>query len=182
MTTPERPIALGLGLAACQKGLSVGFTTAAALVSEMMEARDERRIEETLCLELLGSWAEQSGLNLETGARGAAPRYVREAERLMAEQVHEAPTVTDIATQLGISTRSLSEGFRRFRGITPHDYLTARRLDGLRKALQEAPPGETVSTIAAALGYVNLTAMTVSYRRRFGESPHQTLRSRPKAF
>jgi DNA replication protein DnaC len=35
---------LGLGLAACQKGLSVGFTTAAALVSEMMEARDERRL------------------------------------------------------------------------------------------------------------------------------------------
>ncbi len=35
-------MALSLGLAACQKGLSVGFTTAAALVSEMMEARDER--------------------------------------------------------------------------------------------------------------------------------------------
>ena len=31
-------------MAACQKGLSVGFTTAAALVSEMMEARDERRL------------------------------------------------------------------------------------------------------------------------------------------
>lgn len=139
----------------------------------------ERRIEETLCLELLRGWAEQSGLNLETGARGAAPRYVREAERLMVEQAHEAPTVTDIAAQLGISTRSLSEGFRRFRGITPHDYLTARRLDGLRKALERAAPGETVSSVAATLGYVNLTAMTVSYRERFGESPHQTLRSRP---
>ena len=33
-----------LGLAACQKGLSVGFTTAAALVHELMEARDERRL------------------------------------------------------------------------------------------------------------------------------------------
>ena len=36
--------ALGLGLAACQKGLSVSFTTAAALVHELMEARDERRL------------------------------------------------------------------------------------------------------------------------------------------
>ncbi|NEK54817.1 ATP-binding protein [Rhizobium leguminosarum] len=42
--TGKTPVALGLGLAACQKGLSVGFTTAAALVSEMMEARDERRL------------------------------------------------------------------------------------------------------------------------------------------
>lgn len=42
--TGKTHVALGLGLAACQKGLSVGFTTAAALVSEMMEARDERRL------------------------------------------------------------------------------------------------------------------------------------------
>ena len=35
---------VALGLAACQRGLSVGFTTAAALVHELMEARDERRL------------------------------------------------------------------------------------------------------------------------------------------
>ena len=37
-------VALGLGLAACQRGMSVGFTTAAALVHELMEARDEKRL------------------------------------------------------------------------------------------------------------------------------------------
>ena len=42
--TGKTHIALGLGLAACQKGLSVGFTTAAALVHELIEARDERRL------------------------------------------------------------------------------------------------------------------------------------------
>ena len=42
--TGKTHIALGLGLAACQRGLSVGFTTAAALVHEMMEVRDERRL------------------------------------------------------------------------------------------------------------------------------------------
>jgi len=42
--TGKTHVALGLGLAACQKGLSIGFTAAAALVSDMMEARDERRL------------------------------------------------------------------------------------------------------------------------------------------
>ena len=42
--TGKTHIALGLGLAACQKGLSVGFTTAAAMVHELIEARDERRL------------------------------------------------------------------------------------------------------------------------------------------
>jgi DNA replication protein DnaC len=40
----ETHIALGLGLAACQKGLPVGFTTAAALVHELIEARHEKRL------------------------------------------------------------------------------------------------------------------------------------------
>jgi DNA replication protein DnaC len=42
--TGKSHIALGLGLAACQKGLSVGFATAAALVHELLEARDEKRL------------------------------------------------------------------------------------------------------------------------------------------
>ena len=40
--TGKTHAALGLGLAACQRGLSVGFTTAAALVHELIEARDEQ--------------------------------------------------------------------------------------------------------------------------------------------
>ncbi len=42
--TGKTHVALGLGLAACQKGVTVGFTTASALVHELMEARDERRL------------------------------------------------------------------------------------------------------------------------------------------
>ena len=42
--TGKSHVALGLGLAACQKGLSVGFTTAAAVVHELIEARDEKRL------------------------------------------------------------------------------------------------------------------------------------------
>ena len=42
--TGKSHIGLGLGLAACQKGLSVGFTNAAAVVHELIEARDETRL------------------------------------------------------------------------------------------------------------------------------------------
>jgi len=53
--TGKTHIALGLGLAACQKGLSVGFVTAAALVHELIEARDEKRL-----LRLQASWRDTS--------------------------------------------------------------------------------------------------------------------------
>jgi DNA replication protein DnaC len=42
--TGKTHVALGLGLAACQRGYSVGFITAAALVHELLEARDEKRL------------------------------------------------------------------------------------------------------------------------------------------
>ena len=40
--TGKTHVALGLGLAACQRDLSVGFTIASALVHELIESRDER--------------------------------------------------------------------------------------------------------------------------------------------
>ena len=42
--TGKTHIALALGLAACQRGHRVRFTTAAALVSELIEARDEKKL------------------------------------------------------------------------------------------------------------------------------------------
>jgi len=42
--TGKTYIALGLGLAASQKGMPVAFVTATSLVNELMEARDEKRL------------------------------------------------------------------------------------------------------------------------------------------
>lgn len=42
--TGKTHIALGLGLAACQRGMTVGFTTAAGIVNQLIEARDEKRL------------------------------------------------------------------------------------------------------------------------------------------
>jgi len=43
--TGKTHIALALGLAACQRGHRVRFTTAAALVSELIEVRDEKHLQ-----------------------------------------------------------------------------------------------------------------------------------------
>jgi len=42
--TGKTHVALGLGLAACQRGMPVSFVTAASFVHELMEARDEKRL------------------------------------------------------------------------------------------------------------------------------------------
>ncbi|EKE71773.1 MULTISPECIES: helix-turn-helix domain-containing protein [Roseobacteraceae] len=174
----QNRLIFGAGQSAWLSLLDYATRTLDAKHDGIADAFIERRIEETLCLDLLRNWADCAGLNLDTGARAAAPHYVREAERLMQDTAARAPTIGEVAAQLGITARSLSDGFRRFRGITPHEFLTAQRLDGLRRALQLAQPGETVTSIARARGYVNLGAMTALYRKRFGETPANTLRNR----
>ena len=42
--TGKTHLALALGLAACQKGCRLSFTTAATLVNELLEARDDKRL------------------------------------------------------------------------------------------------------------------------------------------
>jgi DNA replication protein DnaC len=42
--TGKTHLAISLGIAACQKGISVYFTTAASLVHELMEAREEKQL------------------------------------------------------------------------------------------------------------------------------------------
>ena len=41
--TGKTHLAIGLGLAACQKGMTVRLVTAAGLVNQLAEARDEKR-------------------------------------------------------------------------------------------------------------------------------------------
>lgn len=133
-----------------------------------------RHIEEIICLELLRLWAAGAGVRLEDGARSAAPRYVRRAEEIFQAEARDAPSVGDVAKRVGVSARTLSGGFRRFRGVSPRAFLASRRLEGFRNDLTLAPDGATVAEIALDWGFANFGALAGRYRERFGELPSHT--------
>ncbi|MEH3117690.1 MAG: helix-turn-helix domain-containing protein [Methylorubrum populi] len=84
--------------------------------------------------------------------------------------------MTDVARATGISLRTLTEAFRRFRGYTPSAYLRDQRLQGVRRDLIAAGQGQTVASIANIWGFINLGDFESVYRRRFGEIPSETKR------
>jgi transcriptional regulator GlxA family with amidase domain len=57
-------------------------------------------------------------------------------------------------------------------------YLCNARFEKVREALARAQPGESVATIAMSWGFSHLGRFSVEYRRRFGESPSNTLERR----
>ena len=151
----------------------------ASTLDDETTSRDERfirHLEEVICVDLLRQWAAQAQIDLGRQTPTAAPHYVVRAEEILSSEARQAPTIGAVAIRVGVSARTLSEGFRRFRGTTPRRFLAARRLDGVKNELESDVQGRSVSDIAGRWGYVNLGAFAAAYRRRFGELPSETLR------
>ena len=132
-------------------------------------------LDQTLISTLLFSQPHNYSDALSTEPRLAAPRYVRRAEEIMAADPASRLTVTDIAAQAGTSVRALQNGFRRYRGVTPMEFIRSRRLEMARRALLNAAPGTRITEVAFDAGYEHLGRFSGDYKNRYGESPSQTL-------
>ncbi|WP_339912444.1 helix-turn-helix domain-containing protein [Sulfitobacter litoralis] len=146
-----------------------------AETSQPISAQNIRHIEETLCSNLVRSWAAQSGIDISAGKKVVVPRIVRTAEEYIIEYAADAPTLTEIASALDISVRNLTLNFKKFRGCTPGQFIREQRLQATRKALLEADQDQTVSQIAASFSYIHMGEFAKIYRNRFGELPSETL-------
>ena len=87
-----------------------------------------------------------------------------------------AITLTDITRAAGVPGRTLLQQFKKSRGVSPIRYLHDIRFGRVRNALLEAEKDESVTQIALAGGFSHLGRFSVDYRKRFGETPVETLR------
>ncbi len=110
-------------------------------------------------------------------AAGAVPAHVRRAENYMHANINRAIRMSELADVAGVTDRTLSSSFQRFRGDSPASYFLNMRLSKARQMLLSAPSGKTVSDIAFDLGFGHLSGFAAAYRSRFDETPAQTLRS-----
>ena len=108
----------------------------------------------------------------------AAPRAVRRAAEAMRADPGHSFTVADLARIASVSPRSLQDGFQRYLNTSPMAYLRELRLSLAHEELRRTDPRDgTVTEIAYRCGFVHLGRFAVRYRRRYGVSPSQTLRS-----
>ncbi|ATE62087.1 AraC family transcriptional regulator [Thauera sinica] len=110
--------------------------------------------------------------------RSIAPAFVKRIERYsyIEEHADEPITIVDLAEHAGVSSRSIFNGFRRFRNTSPMLYLKEVRMRRVNEELKRLTPGETtVTAVAYQWGFTHLGHFTTDYKRRFGESPSQTL-------
>jgi AraC-like DNA-binding protein len=135
-------------------------------------------LEELLMSTLLLLQPSNHHAQLVLPAEQAGRRVVREALDYIEAHLRDKVTMADIARGVHMSIRAVQQGFREELGTTPMLHLRDRRLERARADLTDGMPsdGVTVTEIAERWGFHHLGGFAVLYRRRWGESPSETLR------
>jgi AraC-like DNA-binding protein len=111
---------------------------------------------------------------LRRRGRRIAPRDVRRVVEYVHHNVSRPMTLADLVRESGVAGRTLLKHFQDFKGVSPMRYVRNVRLQRARDELREHRD-EHVAKLAARWGFAHAGRFSIEYRRRFGESPSQTL-------
>ena len=138
----------------------------------------EAHLEGCLLQSLLYSQRHTYSEALERGLSRAVPRHVKRAEEYFHCHIHRKISIDEMASAAGVSSRTLFFAFKQFRSVSPVKYFNDIRLRKFRDSLMVSSPNVTIKEIAGEFGYTQLGRLSVEYKKKFGESPSETLRSR----
>ena len=119
-------------------------------------------------------WRPDAGVRL---APRDPPDTLRLATEFIERHAAEPIGLAEIAAAARLSPRALQAAFRQHLDTTPLAHLRSVRMDRANAALESARPGDgqTVSSIASAWGFPQLSRFARDHKRRYGRSPSETL-------
>jgi AraC-like DNA-binding protein/tetratricopeptide (TPR) repeat protein len=103
------------------------------------------------------------------------PRSVRRAMDAMHANVGQNWRISELAAVAGVSGRTLQRQFLSFLGKTPRTVLREINFERARRELLQGS-GAKVMDVALRCGFPHCGRFSVEYRRRYGETPSQTLK------
>ncbi|MEU6646084.1 AraC family transcriptional regulator [Saccharomonospora sp. NPDC046836] len=134
------------------------------------------QMEQNLISGLLIAQRSNYSAMLHGHALPAPSRAISRAVDVIENHPEQARTVGSLARECGVSVRALQKGFRRYLDTTPSAFLRDVRLQRAHDELRAAQPDTvTVGEIAGRWGFLHVGRFATSYRRKFKESPSQTL-------
>ncbi|WP_166355552.1 AraC family transcriptional regulator [Phytoactinopolyspora limicola] len=104
-------------------------------------------------------------------------RPVNIARQMIDSHPEWSHTVRSLARHAHVSERTLQAGFNQYLHRSPKAYLTDVRMQRAYDELRAAERGTvTVASVARRLSFHHVGRFAVEYKKRFGESPSETLR------
>lgn len=102
---------------------------------------------------------------------GPGYEHLVEAVELMAANIEEPLTLSEIAEAAGVSLRQLERLFHRYHEVTPAQHYLALRLRRARELL--AHTSAPIMQVTVACGFQTASHFCKAYRAEFGHSPSE---------
>lgn len=142
-----------------------------------MHAGIRHQFQDLIITGLLLSQKHNYSESIGTSIEPITSRSVRLAMAACEANPQDPLTVTDMAHFAGVSIRSLQDGFKKYVGMSPTDYLRNVRLNRVREELlAERSFDSSIADIAFTWGFTHLGRFAKLYHERFGELPSETIR------
>lgn len=108
---------------------------------------------------------------------GLAPAALRRLRAFVEAHLGESIGLDRLAAVCGLSTGHFTRAFRQSTGLSPGQFVMARRLERARDALTAHPP-RSIAGIATDLGFSDQAHLTRQFKRRYGITPGAWRRAR----
>ena len=119
------------------------------------------------CAHLLRSWSRRQPASETTGRLGAW--QLKRAISFLVDHLEADISLKDIATHVGLSPYHFNRSFKRTTGVSPHRYLTLRRIDRAKDLLEHSRL--SVREIAERVGYLGPNQLARAFRKELRTTP-----------
>jgi AraC family transcriptional regulator len=152
----------------------VGAHILQALAHEAAHPDPAGRLFVEQALDLLGTHLIRAHSSLGKAGppvfRGGLPPWkVRRVDAYIAEHLDESIGLDELADLTALSRSHFCTAFRHATGLTPHEWLTRKRMEKAGSLLRNHHL--SVTEIALAVGYQTPSAFAAAFRREVGTSP-----------
>ena len=148
---------------------------AEALTSEPVGRLYAESLAQTLALHLVRHYSV-STRSTEMFRGGLSGYNLRRAKEFINEHLEQDLTLTGIADAVGLSQFHFARGFKLATNLTPHQYLTERRVELAKHLLRESEL--PLVEVSARTGFKSQSHFTTLFRRFTGTTPKAWRQSR----
>ena len=128
---------------------------------ELMTLRSQQIADQLVSFE--SQLTEQNTLQLDELSR------IYQAKELLLSDLQHPPSIPELAQQVNLNRRKLSESFQQVFHMTPFEYLQDYRLKQAKSILSH--PDMKVEDVIQAVGYRSRSNFAVAFRKKFGLNP-----------
>jgi transcriptional regulator GlxA family with amidase domain len=120
-------------------------------------------------LDMIGSLAKTISVPQAQG--GLSPGAMRRIREYVEAHLGDSMDLATLAAVAGLSIHHFARGFKQSTGLTPHHYLTQKRVERAQDML--AHSALSLSEIAYAVGFSDQSHLARHFRQMLGTTPGQ---------